>query len=87
MPEEELFDAAPPDHLLDNHITCGLIHEAVSTPNGDTFDRPVIERIIRDRGRCPITREPLRLGDLRPNRALQARIDEWKAEHRINLTP
>ena len=79
----EEYDTDPPDHLLDNAISFGLIHEAVMTPNGDTYDRRDIERCINSSGICPITRQKLELDDLRLNRALQQQIDAWKAQHRI----
>jgi hypothetical protein len=77
------FDAEEPEHLLDNLISFALINEAVMTPNGDTYDRLIIERHIREKHNCPVTRDFLQISDLRPNRALQLQIDEWKRQHRI----
>ena len=80
---DDNFDAEPPEHLVDNLISFALINEAVITPNGDTYDRLIIERHIRERFNCPVTRDSLEISDLRPNRALQLQIDEWKKQHRI----
>ena len=46
------------------------------TPNGDIYDRKTIEREIKLQKKCPVTREPLSLQDLRPNRAVQVQIDQ-----------
>jgi hypothetical protein len=78
---DDTYDEVPPEYLIDHLISYDLIHEAIMTPNGDTFNRQVIEKHVNEYGNCPVTREPLALCDLRPNRALQAQITEWKARH------
>lgn len=79
----DTYNEDPPEQLIDHLISYDLIHEAVMTPNGDTFDRRVIEKHINAYGLCPVKREPLGAFDLRPNRALQAQITEWKATHAV----
>lgn len=71
--------ADPPKHLVDHIITQDLIDQAVITPSGHTYDRKVIEKWIKINGTCPITRKPLPKSELRPNRAIQNQINEWKA--------
>lgn len=71
--------ADPPKYFIDQIITQDLIHQAVITPSGHTYDRKAIEEWIDIDGTCPITREPLPKSKLRPNRALQDQINGWKA--------
>lgn len=80
---EEIFTCEPPKSLADNVISFDLIHEAVCTPNGDSYDRPIIEQWIKDHHTCPVTRRQLKLADLIPNRNLQETINIWKEEHRM----
>ena len=49
----------------------------VSTPAGHSFERAVIEVWVRQHQTCPLTRVPLALEELSPNRALQAAIEEY----------
>ncbi|KAM0703844.1 hypothetical protein Q7P35_009030 [Cladosporium inversicolor] len=51
--------AGPPKYLIDQIITQDLIHQAVITPSGHTYDRKAIEEWIDIDGTCPITGEPL----------------------------
>lgn len=82
--EDEIFDADPPEELVDSIISQDLIHQAVFTPNGDSYDRKVIGEWIAEKSTCPVTRLPLKLKDLTPNRRLQQQIDAWKTAHRVN---
>lgn len=77
------FDAEPPEEYCDFVLSKDLIHIAVITPNGDTYDRLDIEKWISFSGSCPVTRTALCVTDLRPNRALQIQIDRWKSQHII----
>lgn len=52
-------------------ITRSRLFEAVITPTGYTFERQAVETWIEQHGTCPITREPLRISDVRPNRAIR----------------
>lgn len=79
--EDEKLDAELPEDLVDGVISHDLINEAATTPNGDVYDRRIIEQEI---SRSKKTRKSLSVQGLRPNRALQAQIDKWKAEHRIH---
>jgi hypothetical protein len=80
----EEFDTDPPQYLKDP-VSWDLIHNAVVTRYGHTFDYHVIEEVIRRDGRCPLTREPLELEDLVKNHIFQVVIEEWKEMHRIRV--
>jgi hypothetical protein len=77
------FDAEPPEDLVDP-ITFELIHNAVITRRGYTFDYDVIQQIIKSKHECPMTRTSLELSDLIPNRNLQRKIEDWKKQHEIS---
>lgn len=78
------YDVQPPEELIDRILTLKLINQAVITPNGDTYDREGIEKWISQISpTCPVTRLPLTINDLRPNREFQRRVDAWKEKHRI----
>jgi hypothetical protein len=69
---------SPPDHLIDRIISFEPIRDAVTTPNGDTYDRTTISKWIDRNHSCPVTREPLQMSDLRLNRVLQEQITDWE---------
>lgn len=52
-------------------ITQDVMQDPVVTPHGITFERTSIEQWLRRSRTCPVTRNPLTLGDLTPNRALK----------------
>jgi hypothetical protein len=79
----EEFDTDPP-HSLKDPVSLDLIHNAVVTPYGHTFDYDVIKEVIKCDYRCPITRHSLELSDLIKNHAVQDMIEEWKKTHRIS---
>ena len=45
------------------------------TPFGHTFERAAIAEEIRRSGRCPLTKQPLRRRELRPNFAIRDAVD------------
>jgi len=61
-------------------ISLEVIKEAVITPSGYTYDKNSIVRIINDSGKCPMTRMPLSLDQLFPNRVIQNIIDGLSTE-------
>jgi hypothetical protein len=77
----EEFDTDPSQGLKDP-VSLDLIHNAVVTPCGHTFDYHVIEEVIKRDYLCPITRHPLKLNDLIENHAVQDMIG--KKTHRIS---
>jgi hypothetical protein len=78
--------ADPPGRFMDHIISYDFIHNPVMTPNGDTYDREVIERWIAKDSRCPITRNRITKSDLRPDLVLQEQIRRWKATNAIVTT-
>ena len=52
--------------------------DPVIDPDGNSYERQSIEDWLQHNQTSPITREPLSPADLRPNRALQAAIDEYR---------
>ena len=44
--------------------------------DGYTYERSAIENWLRDNGTSPITRKPMQISDLRPNRALHVENTE-----------
>lgn len=62
--------------LLANGGMCGR-----KTKTGHTYDRPTLLEHLRRSATDPLTREPLRKEDLRPNLALKQACAEFLAEN------
>ena len=60
-------------------ITHTLMEDPCVTKYGDTFERVAIERYVDERGQDPLSRRPLALTDLIPNKALKDMIDVYNA--------
>ncbi|CAF1316855.1 unnamed protein product [Rotaria magnacalcarata] len=60
---------------------CPITHELMVDPvidgDGNSYERGAIEDWLQRNGTSPITRAPLLVSDLRPNRALKTAIDEY----------
>lgn len=54
------------------------MNDPVIDPDGNSYERRAIEGWLRQHNTSPITRSPLSINDLRPNRALQAAIEEYR---------
>ena len=52
--------------------------EQVMTPFGHTFERAAIAEEIRRSGRCPLTKQPLRRRELRPNFAIRDAVESYR---------
>jgi hypothetical protein len=50
------------------------MEDPVMTPGGHSYERKGIEQWVRQRGRSPLTQEPVRLDQLKPNFALRDAI-------------
>ena len=59
-------------------ITQELMIDPVIDPDGNSYERHAIEGWLRQNNTSPITRAPLSIKDLRPNRALKQAIDEYR---------
>ena len=57
-------------------ITMSLMKDPVMDPDGFSYEREAIEKWIKEHGTSPMTRRPLRLDELKPNRALKDAIEE-----------
>jgi hypothetical protein len=58
-------------------ITGELMNDPVVTPNMHRFERKAIEEWVRSNGSCPISREPLRLDQLKPDFAVKSAIQGY----------
>lgn len=70
------MSAAPSSQFL-CPITHELMKDPVIDPDGNSYEREAIESWLRRNGTSPITRAPLAIKDLRPNRALKQTIEEY----------
>ena len=68
-------------------ITLGLIHVPVIDPEGYSYEKVAIENWIRRNGASPVTRQPLAVEDLYPNRTLAALMDEEKGKSEDLMHP
>ena len=65
-----------PDYMIDS-ITFAFMHDPVTTRNGHSYERATIEAHLKTSDTDPLTREPLRREDLRPNLALKQACAEF----------
>jgi len=70
-------------------ITLVLMIDPVITPDGYTYERAAIEQAIRANGKSPITRQPMRIDQLVPNRAIRDLIENLStpAQDHVANTP
>ncbi|KAI9054516.1 hypothetical protein LZ554_001673 [Drepanopeziza brunnea f. sp. 'monogermtubi'] len=69
-----------PDWCVDN-ITFAVMVDPVVTKTGQSYDRSSIMEHLRRSPTDPLTREPLRAEDLRPNLALRLACEEFLEEN------
>ncbi|KAE9363240.1 U-box-domain-containing protein [Stipitochalara longipes BDJ] len=69
-----------PDWCLDD-ITFSVMLDPVVTKTGQSYDRSSIMEHLKRSPTDPLTREPLRVEDLRPNLALKAACEEFLEEN------
>ncbi|PBP20353.1 hypothetical protein BUE80_DR008865 [Diplocarpon rosae] len=69
-----------PDWVVDD-ITFSVMLDPVVTNTGQSYDRASITQHLSRSHTDPLTREPLRLEDLRPNLALRAACEEFLEEN------
>jgi hypothetical protein len=58
-------------------ITLTIMTNPYSDNDGNTYEKDAIYKWITENGNSPITRNPMTIDDLRPNRALKDTIDEF----------
>lgn len=62
-------------------LTLELMKDPVVDPEGNSFERSAIENWLKSNNTSPITRNPLSVADLIPNRALRDAIEEKRAKN------
>jgi tetratricopeptide (TPR) repeat protein len=71
-------------NLFQCPLTLELMRDPVVTPNGNTYEREMIERHIDSVGPWdPLTRQPLAKTELHANRALKTLMATMLSEHRL----
>jgi len=68
-------------------ITCDLMHSPVIDKDGNTFEKVAVENWIVVNGKSPVTRNPMSLEDLRPNRAVEDLLEEEKSRSDDSIHP
>lgn len=63
-----------------------FVHPVVA-PSGHTFERQAIVEWLSNHTTCPITRQPLEVGDLVPNRALKSLMEEEEEKSKAPPAP
>ncbi|CAF3802955.1 unnamed protein product [Rotaria magnacalcarata] len=66
------------DDLLRCPITMDLFHDPVVASDGHTYERQAIEQWIRSNGTSPLTRQPLSIDQLHPNRKVKELVDVFE---------
>ena len=79
---DDVFAAKPsPSYEMPKSFFCPIMHQPmvdpVTAPSGYTFERSAIVMHLRDNRWDPITKEPLSVDQLVPNRALLDAIEEF----------
>ena len=67
-------------------LTYDIMKDPVMDSDGNSYERSAIETWLSSHPTSPITRRPLRIADLIPNRDLKAAIEEFLATHPQALT-
>jgi len=78
--EEKKRRRKVPDWIIDD-ITFSIMVDPVVTKTGQTYDRSSIAEHLKRSPTDPLTREPLRMEDLRPNLALREACEEFIEEN------
>ena len=76
------LDMATPNESFHCPITLALFNDPVVAQDGHTYEREAIVQWIRQHGTSPMTRQPLSLESLNPNRALKELIDSFEKSAR-----
>lgn len=68
-------------------ITQEIFKDPVIDPDGNSYEREAIEDWLARNSTSPITRRPLTLNDLRPNRALKESIEAFMKQANNPVAP
>ena len=74
---EQVEEETPPYYMCP--ITKQIMEDPVIDPEGNSYEKYAIKFWLTKNSTSPITRNPLTVDQLVPNRALQDAIQEWKA--------
>lgn len=71
------------ENILENNLLCcpityDLFRDPVLAQDGFTYERQVIEEWIRNHGTSPMTRQPLSIEQLHPNRKVKELVDVFE---------
>jgi hypothetical protein len=66
-------------------ISCDIMRDPVSSADGHTYERALIEHWIRHHDTSPKTGAVLRDKKLSPNLALRQAIQEWEEQHGMHV--
>ena len=80
QPNSNTPKKAVPDYLIDN-ISFAIMHDPVITKTGNSYDRSTLLEHLRRSSTDPLTREPLKRENLRPNLALKQACAEFLEEN------
>lgn len=82
---------APLSDKMMQNVSCPIsqdvMQDPVCTPDGNTYDRGNIVEWINRNHTCPLTRSPLRINDLVPNKSLKGMIDGFIRSGRLPPFP
>jgi hypothetical protein len=83
-------DGSEADELAPKEFICPLtlsvMIDPVLTRYGHNYEREaILQWLARDTGLCPISRRPLRLGDMITNHQLRTKIHRWRKENDLNI--
>ena len=70
------IDQEVPDYLIDS-ISFTVMHDPVITKTGNSYDRVTLMEHFKWSYTDPLTREPLRADDIRPNLALKQACNDF----------
>ncbi|KAF2275760.1 U-box-domain-containing protein [Westerdykella ornata] len=73
---EHMAKREVPDYLIDG-ITFEIMHDPVVTKNGRSYERATIIEHLKRSATDPLTREPLKIEELRPNIALKEACEQF----------
>lgn len=71
-----IFRQQVPDYMIDC-ISFAFMYDPVITRSGQSYERATILEHLRNSNTDPLTRQPLRKEDLRPNLALKQACSEF----------
>lgn len=78
--DREFEKRVVPDYFIDD-ISFAIMHDPVVTKTGHSYERASIMEHLKRSATDPLTREPLKADDLKPNLGLKLAIEDWIANN------